>query len=378
MKKKILITGSNGFLGNLAKEHFIQNYELVLVDISGSSDANFYKVDIGNFTEIDGVITKEKPNIIFHFASEIFDTHNKTKIYKTNVEGSNNIKKSAIKNKVENLIFTSTFSLYEENYNYLISESEPISCKNYYGITKSKVEKLLLDPDTELNTSIFRCPIIVDKSRAHRLGVLFEFLKDNCTLWILGDGSNKLQFVSASDLFIAIEKSINLRGKHIYNIGCEKVETMKETFKYLIKAFKKGYGFDTFTGLPEDWDLGSHIEKKGAYTNEGNVPKIKGGEFIVGKFEDTLPVFFSESHPMASVINFDADLYSSTICALNFSKSVMDKDTILIFDEFIINESWEQDEFRALNEFCSNNHYSYEVIAISFFTKQVAVKLIGI
>ena len=234
MKKKILITGSNGFLGNLAKEYFTQNYELVLVDLSSSSDANFYKADIGNFSEIDDVITKEKPNIIFHFASEIFDTHNKKKIYKTNVEGSNNIKKSAIKNNVENLIFTSTFSLYEKNYDYLISESEPITCKNYYGITKSKVETLLLDSDSKLNISIFRCPIIVDKSRAHRLGVLFEFLKDNCTLWILGDGSNKLQFVSATDLFIAIEKSLNLNGKHVYNIGCEKVETMKETFEYLI------------------------------------------------------------------------------------------------------------------------------------------------
>ena len=150
------------------------------------------------------------------------------------------------------------------------------------------------------------------------------------------------------------------------------------SFKYLIKVFKKGYGFDTFTGLPEDWLLGSDIEKKGTYSSDGNVPKIKGGEFIVGKFEDTLPVFFSESRPIASVINFDADLYSSTICALNFSKQVMDKDTILIFDEFIINPSWEQDEFKALNEFCSINQYSYEVIAVSFFTKQVAVKLIGI
>ena len=234
MKKKILITGSNGFLGNLAKEYFTQNYELVLVDLFSSSDANFYKADIGNFEEIDDVITREKPNIIFHFASEIFDTHNKKKIYKTNVEGSNNIKKSAIKNNVENLIFTSTFSLYEKNYDYLISESEPISCKNYYGITKSEVERILMDSDSELNISIFRCPIIVDRSRAHRLGVLFEFLKDNCTLWILGDGSNKLQFVSASDLFITIEKSLNLKGKYVYNIGCEKVDTMKETFEYLI------------------------------------------------------------------------------------------------------------------------------------------------
>ena len=149
------------------------------------------------------------------------------------------------------------------------------------------------------------------------------------------------------------------------------------SFKYLIKIFKKGYGFDTFTGLPEDWDVGSHVERKGTYTSDRNVPNVAGGEFIAGKFEDTLPLFFAKRRPLASVINFDADLYSSTICALNLSKSVIDKDTILIFDEFIINENWEQDEFKALNEFCSIHHYSYEVIAISFFSKQVAVRLLS-
>ena len=102
------------------------------------------------------------------------------------------------------------------------------------------------------------------------------------------------------------------------------------------------------------------------------------GEFIKGKFEDTLPVFFSKNRPIASVMNFDADLYSSTICALNYSKNVMDKNTILIFDELLMNESWEHDEFKALNEFCSANNLSYQVIAISFYTKQVAVKLIGL
>jgi len=150
------------------------------------------------------------------------------------------------------------------------------------------------------------------------------------------------------------------------------------SFKYLINIFKQGYGFDTFTGLPEDWDIKSHIEKKGTYSGDGEIPKIKGGNFIVGRFEDTLETFFSKIRPMASLINFDADLYSSTICALNFSKKVIDKNTILVFDEFLMNESWEEDEYKALNEFCSINHLSYEVIAISFFTKQVAVKLIGI
>ena len=146
------------------------------------------------------------------------------------------------------------------------------------------------------------------------------------------------------------------------------------SFKYLIKTFKKGYGFDTFEGLPEDW----HQEKKGTYSADGFIPQIEGGVFIAGRFEDTLPRFFTESRPAASIINFDADLYSSTLCALNYSKPVIDNHTILIFDEFIINENWEQDEYRALNEFCSNNNLNYKVLAISYFSKQAAVRLFGI
>ena len=38
-------------------------------------------------------------------------------------------------------------------------------------------------------------------------------------------------------------------------------------------------------------------------------------------------------------------------------------------------KNWEKDEFKALNEFCYNSGFSYEVIAFSFSTKQVAVKL---
>lgn len=143
------------------------------------------------------------------------------------------------------------------------------------------------------------------------------------------------------------------------------------SFKYLIKSFKKGFGFDTFTGIPETW----HNEPKGNYTNFGVVPDIEGGEFIVGKFEDTLPKFFLKQRQLASLINFDADLYSSTICALNNSKEIIDKKTILIFDEFIMNDNWELDEYKALNEFSNNLGVSYEVIAVCLSTKQVALKL---
>ena len=46
------------------------------------------------------------------------------------------------------------------------------------------------------------------------------------------------------------------------------------------------------SNFPSDW----HDEKKGKYSAFGSIPKIEGGEFIVGKFEDTLPDFFSKEN----------------------------------------------------------------------------------
>ena len=42
-----------------------------------------------------------------------------------------------------------------------------------------------------------------------------------------------------------------------------------------------------------------------------------------------------------------------------------------------MNGYWEEDEYKALNEFCDNFGFSYDVLvlAISFWSKQVAVKL---
>ena len=67
---------------------------------------------------------------------------------------------------------------------------------------------------------------------------------------------------------------------------------------------------------------------------------------------------------------------NSSICALQNCRSIIDHNTILVFDEFLMSDRWEEDEHKALNEFCDIYNLSYEVIAVSFFSKQVAVKII--
>lgn len=165
------------------------------------------------------------------------------------------------------------------------------------------------------------------------------------------------------------DRAVNLSdtSRPFYEFGV----WMGDSFKYLMRSFDTGYGFDTFKGLPETW----RSVPKGTYTSYGLIPQIDGAQFVVGEFDETLPKFFEKTHPKASLINFDADLYSSTLCALMNAGPIIDVDTILIFDEFIINENWQEDEFKALNEFCILKDLSYEVLIISLFTKQAVVRL---
>jgi nucleoside-diphosphate-sugar epimerase len=235
LKKKILITGGSGFLAQEAFNFFNKNYDVILIDIIPLPNRNIRIIDITNYNKLNSFFKKHKPDIILHYASEIFDTKNKQLINKVNVLGTFNVLKSCEENRIRKLIFTSTFSIYEKNYNYLIKEYEPSSCENLYGISKCEAERVLLSASAFVDIVIFRCPVILEKTRSHRIAILFELLKNNMPLLIFGDGKNKIQFLSALDLFKATKKSFALKGKNIFNIGSEKVSSLKDTFDFLIK-----------------------------------------------------------------------------------------------------------------------------------------------
>lgn len=120
--KKILITGSSGFLGQIAINYFRKNYNLILVDKKSLHEKNFYNVDITNYSAIKNLIYIERPEIIIHLASEIFDINNKAEIDNNNVNGTINLLKAAEKFKIKHLVFTSTFSIFEKDYSELINK----------------------------------------------------------------------------------------------------------------------------------------------------------------------------------------------------------------------------------------------------------------
>lgn len=117
-------------------------------------------------------------------------------------------------------------------------------------------------------------------------------------------------------------------------------------------------GFDTFTGLPEDFG----VYKKGAFNANTEVPQINDarGRFYQGLFQQTLPGFLqSFDKSKRNIIMMDADLYSATLYVLSSIAPYLKRDDIIFFDEFAVPTH----EFKAFDDFVQSYYVNLKLIA---------------
>ena len=251
MNSKILITGSSGFIGKILTKKLSKKYKIFLIDKTKQSiKKNFYHINLKNKKKLNEFFKDNKVDTIIHLASEIFDDNENT-IYENNTICAANVIALAKKFKVKQIIFTSTFSIYEKNYDKLIKESEEPSTMNKYGLSKFDIEKNLKLLHN-INVTVFRVPIVIGQSRSHRIGILFELIRKGWPIFLIDNGNNKIQFASVDELSAAIEKTVGLKGFNIFNIGCSKSYSFRENLEYIVKktnSKSKFFSLNKYLGL---------------------------------------------------------------------------------------------------------------------------------
>ncbi|ANN64797.1 hypothetical protein BHYOB78_00860 [Brachyspira hyodysenteriae ATCC 27164] len=126
----------------------------------------------------------------------------------------------------------------------------------------------------------------------------------------------------------------------------------------------KFYGFDSFEGLPNNWE--GWTFNKGYFDLSGNMPKVNDNVCLVkGYFDKTLPDFLKEHQEKIIFIHIDCDLYSSTKIIFDNIYDRIIVGTIIIFDEYFNYPNWQNHEYKAFKEFCEKYNITYEYIAIS-------------
>lgn len=149
------------------------------------------------------------------------------------------------------------------------------------------------------------------------------------------------------DRFAVFDEAMSrVRGSRpLYlEFGVYRGRTLRYWASHLTSPGANLVGFDSFEGLPEDWQPNAQA---GSFSVVGRPPEIDDPRvsFVVGWFDKTLPSYDPPAHDQL-IVNVDCDLYSSTRCVLEWVDPHLRPGTLVYFDDLFNRDH----QWRALQE----------------------------
>ncbi|QKF67534.1 UDP-glucose 4-epimerase [Arcobacter venerupis] len=210
--KKILITGSSGFIG----KNFIDKYKNKYEIISISRDSNYDILDIDTFLDISDI------DVVLHFAAKTYvpeSFENPYSFYRFNINSTLNICEFCRIKKVKKLIFLNSYPYGKPSY-LPIDEDHPISLHSPYNKSKYLSEELIFNYlDNSVDVISLRIFNIYGKNQNNKFLIpfIFEQIKDGTIT--VNDLEPKRDYLYIEDLLSLMDNIINQQIKGIFNVG---------------------------------------------------------------------------------------------------------------------------------------------------------------
>jgi nucleoside-diphosphate-sugar epimerase len=238
---KYLVTGGAGFFGGILKRRLLDDgAEVVSVDLVPDAARHpallSLQADIRDTSAMGILFAEHKFDAVFHVAAML--AHGKMDrdlLWTSNVDGTGVIAGCARASGVGKLVFISSNCLWASNLGHPVREDDPPAPAEVYGESKLAAEKLLGTFHDGLGIVILRCPTIIDSGRLGLLAILFEFIRDSKTVWVVGSGGNRYQFIHAGDLAQACIQSLGYPGSATFHVGSDNVPTLRECYQAVIR-----------------------------------------------------------------------------------------------------------------------------------------------
>jgi O-methyltransferase len=189
--------------------------------------------------------------------------------------------------------------------------------------------------------------------------------------WLPANGfESSPRFSNRELLFSAIADRIRFEKVLFLEFGVYRGASLLSWSKLLMNPLSSLHGFDSFEGLPEDWDW---VRAKGTF-DQGKEPPIIDDPRVcchVGWFDKTLPAFVLPEHERL-LIHLDADLYSSTKFVLETLRPEITTGTIIMLDEFCDRLH----ELRAFSQFIEATQLKFRFLGATTTLEQVAFECV--
>ncbi len=278
----ILVTGGAGYIGShTTVELLAAGYEVIILDdfsnsspkvldrlktITGKNIA-FYEGSILNKPFLNKIFKENNIEAVIHFAA--FKAVGESvkeplKYYHNNITGTISLLEVMAENKVKNIVFSSSATVYGMNNISPLTEDMLTSATNPYGYTKVMMEQILNDvafADKEWSVTNLR---YFNPIGAHESGLIGEApngVPNNIMPYITQVAVGKLQelsifgddydtpdgtgvrdYIHVIDLakghVLALKDNLATTGSHVYNLGAGKGYSVLD----LVKTFEKENG----------------------------------------------------------------------------------------------------------------------------------------
>ncbi len=239
-----LVTGSSGFFGGVLKRRLLrEGHSVVNVDLERDEDAPLPNLsaiqgDLRDRGLMEQVFRAHKFDAIVHCAAQLAHGMklDEDLLWTSNVDATRLLAELAVEHGVQPFIFISSNCLWAANMGHAVHEETDVPAPvEVYGRSKLEGEKVLREFFDRLNVVIFRVPTIMDEGRLGLLAILYEFIDDNKTVWVVGDGLNQYQFIYADDLCTACILGTTYGKSGLFHLGSDDVKGMRPVYESVIR-----------------------------------------------------------------------------------------------------------------------------------------------
>jgi UDP-glucose 4-epimerase len=237
----ILVTGGSGFFGGILKRRLLaEGHDCTNIDLVADADVHAklrsISGDIRDRGLMQRIFGEQRFSAVMHCAAMLaHGSIDDELLWTSNVVGTRIVAESCRDTGVRKLVYLSSNCLWASNLGHPITEDEIPQPVEIYGRSKLAAEEELAEFRDAIDVTTLRCPTIIDSGRLGLLAILFEFIEDGKTVWVVGDGSNRYQFIYAEDLASACILALGHEGSETFHIGSEDVKPLREVYEAVIR-----------------------------------------------------------------------------------------------------------------------------------------------
>jgi nucleoside-diphosphate-sugar epimerase len=239
-----LVTGGNGYFGRLLVERLVARGEAVRVldiDVEGAGGPGIEVVegDIRDAARVRDAV--DGTDVVYHNVAQVPLAKDPHLLRSVNVDGTSVLLAACADARVSKVVHTSSSAVFG------IPESNPVlpttvpKPQEAYGQAKLAAEWACLRAAADgLDVTIVRPRTILGHGRLGIFGILFDWIADGADPVVLGDGTNRYQFVHADDLADVCVLAAGRAGPAVFNAGTDRFGTMGEALTHLCEHARTG------------------------------------------------------------------------------------------------------------------------------------------